>query len=271
MLSTLFTPSPRGTRLISPEDCVQAMGRRRTLRASRRSGPNASSNTFLPTQLANLLLWTRGDLGITLNGSNVSAWADQSGNGNHLVQGTALNQPLYVASDAAYGGKPSLTWDGSTSSMHTTRTVTLGPGTYIFAVKNTTASSYFAVFQNDSTDYLFASTGLSSFVSRSAVSCTANLGAAWGVNASPRTIVRTFDGTVAGHTIRANGVDLGATTAGSPPGTGTTAQTLFVGSNHTPALFLTGSFAECIVYGRALSVPELQQVEAYIRTRYGYY
>jgi len=42
--------------------------------------------------------WYRSDLGITLNGSNVAAWADQSGNGRHAIQTTAGNQPPYSAS-----------------------------------------------------------------------------------------------------------------------------------------------------------------------------
>ncbi len=45
-----------------------------------------------------LLRWVEADLGITLNAGNVSDWADQSTNGRHLTQGTAANQPLYVAS-----------------------------------------------------------------------------------------------------------------------------------------------------------------------------
>lgn len=44
-----------------------------------------------------LFAWWRGDLGITLNGSNVSAAADQSGNGKHVTQATAANQPPFSA------------------------------------------------------------------------------------------------------------------------------------------------------------------------------
>lgn len=61
---------------------------------------------------ASLAAWYRADLGITLNGSTVSAWADQSENGNHLAQGTAGNQPTYSASDALINSRSSVTGDG---------------------------------------------------------------------------------------------------------------------------------------------------------------
>lgn len=67
---------------------------------------------WTPKMLPNLKLWLRADLGVTLNGSNVSTWADQSGNGNNVTQGTANKQPLYVASDANIRNKPVLDFDG---------------------------------------------------------------------------------------------------------------------------------------------------------------
>lgn len=48
---------------------------------------------FLPSELANLELWTRFNQGITVTGSGVSQWDDQSGNGNHLKQGTDADRP----------------------------------------------------------------------------------------------------------------------------------------------------------------------------------
>lgn len=88
------------------------------LRARGLNMPRRSNRIVLPSGTSPLLifgpalqLWLRSDLGITLNGSNVSAWADQSGCGDanrNVAQGTPANQPVYTASDANYGGQPSL-------------------------------------------------------------------------------------------------------------------------------------------------------------------
>lgn len=71
------------------------------------AAPAASSGPGVNTPLTifgtSLLCWYRSDLGISLNGSNVSAWADQSGNGYHLSQGSATSQPAYVSSGGVNG------------------------------------------------------------------------------------------------------------------------------------------------------------------------
>lgn len=43
---------------------------------------------------ADLKLWLRNGVGITLNGADVSQWDDSSGNGNHAAQSTAGDQGL---------------------------------------------------------------------------------------------------------------------------------------------------------------------------------
>lgn len=81
----------------------------------RATGSSVPPTTPLTILGAELLAWYRADLGITLNGSTVSAWADQSGNGHHLTQGTATNQPLFEA--AGLGGQPSVYFDGVDNFM----------------------------------------------------------------------------------------------------------------------------------------------------------
>lgn len=67
----------------------------------------AAPGLWTPAQLAPYA-WYRGDLGITLVGSKVSAWGDQSGNGNHLAQTTDALRPTYVSSVAARGNSPAV-------------------------------------------------------------------------------------------------------------------------------------------------------------------
>ena len=49
---------------------------------------------------------------VALNGSNVAGLPDQSPNGWNGIQSNPSFQPLWSASDAAYGGRPSVTCDG---------------------------------------------------------------------------------------------------------------------------------------------------------------
>ena len=49
--------------------------------------------SFSPKDLGNLELWCKWNQGITVTGSGVSQWDDQSGNGNHLKQATDGNRP----------------------------------------------------------------------------------------------------------------------------------------------------------------------------------
>lgn len=56
--------------------------------------------------------------GITLNGSNVSQWNDQSGNGRDFAQAGVTKQPLYVASNAAFNNLATIRFDGNESGAN---------------------------------------------------------------------------------------------------------------------------------------------------------
>lgn len=62
---------------------------------------SASTSTFNPRSLSGLAVWLDAqDTGTFTfsTGSDVSAWADKSGNGNNAVQAGGTRQPLYVSS-----------------------------------------------------------------------------------------------------------------------------------------------------------------------------
>jgi hypothetical protein len=64
---------------------------------------------WTPLSLGSALkFWVKADTGITLNGSDVSNWADQSGNGCDVAQGTAANQPAYNAT--GFNGLPTVSF-----------------------------------------------------------------------------------------------------------------------------------------------------------------
>lgn len=75
---------------------------------SRLLRPTASG--FNPKSIAGLAgWWDANDAStITLNGGNVSQWNDKSGAGRNVSQGTALNQPEYLAS--SLNGKAGINW-----------------------------------------------------------------------------------------------------------------------------------------------------------------
>jgi hypothetical protein len=73
------------------------------------------------------LLYVQSDLGVTLNGSTVSAWADQSGNGNNFSQGTASKQPTFTTN--VLNGRPSVLFDGTDDDMTASGVDLPAPGT----------------------------------------------------------------------------------------------------------------------------------------------
>lgn len=101
----------------------------------------AVPSSFSPSQLPNLALWLRADLGVTTSGSNVTAWADQSGNARDFTQGTdALRPTLSTGSH----GKPVLVFTGT---MLSAARHLLGPA---FGVPLAAGGEIFIVSKSDS-------------------------------------------------------------------------------------------------------------------------
>lgn len=71
---------------------------------------------FNPAQVSGLVDWHRADQGLTLVGSKVSAWADLSGNGHHLTQGTDAVRPSLV--DGVIGGRPVVRFGLTAADRH---------------------------------------------------------------------------------------------------------------------------------------------------------
>src|SRR5262245_41422273 len=64
------------------------------------TGPGGVGRTDGATTIsgvAELGLWLRADLGITLSGTNVTAWQDQSGHARNASQSDPNSQPVFFA------------------------------------------------------------------------------------------------------------------------------------------------------------------------------
>jgi hypothetical protein len=83
-----------------------------------------------------LSLWLKADTGITLNGSGVAQWADQSGLGHDAYQPTAANQPQLVT---AAIGAPAVRFDGANDFLNFTNNINELTGLSIFIVANNTS------------------------------------------------------------------------------------------------------------------------------------
>ena len=68
------------------------------------SARNAAGGYLPSDNPASLKLWCRFGVGVSESGGFASAWADQSGNGNDLLQATGTNQPAYSAGILTFDG-----------------------------------------------------------------------------------------------------------------------------------------------------------------------
>lgn len=110
---------------------------------SRRAPVRRSS---LPTPpISGLTLWLRADLGVTLNGGAVSAWADQSGQGNNVAQATPAVQPTFVSSDTNLNNRASIRFNVANNSLDMTNSPTFA---WVAVVTTHPGTGGVAVFTN---------------------------------------------------------------------------------------------------------------------------
>jgi hypothetical protein len=98
MLATLIAPPARPTRIIPPGECWEAMSRRRTPRAGRRSGAGAASaSSSFPAQPGSIVArFDASQAGTVTSAANkASAITNLTGAATSAVQATGAVQPGY--------------------------------------------------------------------------------------------------------------------------------------------------------------------------------
>jgi hypothetical protein len=199
---------------------------------------------------------------------SVSQWDDQSGTGDankNVAQATAGNQPLFNASDANLGGRPSLTFSKARKDR-------LVSGTW--TVANPSPATWFLVgslTSRDSGGYSLAVDGIVGTNRQGLGTSNGN-----GLIAFSGTILTdgafTTGKFVQCGVMGASGkIYVNAKTAAASATTGTQTLTgLSVGTDagNTTGNVWDGQIAEVIGYNRALSQGEVETVLTYLGTRY---
>jgi len=226
-------------------------------------GDAAASGGFSPLQLNGVVLFVRGDLGVTLNVGNVSDWGDQSGLGNHLTQGTAGNQPLFVAS--GLNGKPTVRFDGAGDTLKAAPFTLNQPMTLSLVYKSITVGVS-AVNDHITDGNTLDSCGLLSDTASGSETYTFAGGV--GNLVSPVLANGVFayvDGLINGasSSLRSNGVQVAAGNAGANNAAGFA---LGAGGDGTRSTNI--EVAEVIIYNRVLAANELAVLDAYRKARY---
>lgn len=228
---------------------------------------------FNPTMISGLVDWHRSDMGITLVGSKVSAWADQSGQGHDLTQGTDANRPTLVA--ASLGGRDVIRHGPTASNIYmqwatpwaqsadctvyaVLRYESNGGSTQVFINSNASGPTGPRLF--------LAETGDKPFIQDGAASTVATV--ASGIVDGTPVLVRWRWGFTPGATmgVRVNNDTEATGSAGS--------EALdnwdLMGIAFDLASFdFIGDLAELAIYSREVSVAEDAAFRSYVTSRYG--
>jgi fibronectin type 3 domain-containing protein len=207
--------------------------------------------------------WLRADTGVTVDGStNVSTWADQSGNNNSGTQTTAANRPGYIT--GALNGLPVVRFVSTNSTRLALPSALMNSASGEMFLVHKSALNQDA--SNTTGFHLIGSGGASNYPHYGGIYDTfgSNAQKNTGRPLQPLDQYHLYNVTAkAGEwTNRINGL-LHYTTA-----------TNIVGFSTAPYLgyggyyYFSGDVAEVLIYGRALSAAERESVGNYLQSKY---
>lgn len=213
-----------------------------------------------------VLSYHRADLGITLNGSNVSAWADQSGNAHNYAQGTAGAQPAYQVT----GGPNStagILFDGTDDLLVNTTLAFPSPSTtptmiWMVVEQVSWTNNDTLIGANSATlaGLIYQVTASPQIVQYSGSNGTANSGLTVG---SPKRVYAYYDN-VGDNRLKAAG-----TTATMTGIVGTNSATGRTIGGRQAANFANMRIMELLYMNRDFTGSEESDLDAYVTSRYG--
>jgi len=101
------------------------IGSRRTFTTSKTGDVTPEPPVWTPADIAAVKSWWRADMATMVSGGAVGVWTDTLSY-IPMTQTTATNQPAFIASDPAFNGLPTISFDGSNDFLRTQPNGTLG-------------------------------------------------------------------------------------------------------------------------------------------------
>lgn len=225
---------------------------------------SAAANVRLasPTELSDLKLWLRSDLGVTTSGSNVTAWADQSGSANNAT-GPASHQPTLNATDAGYNNRPTIQFASASSQYMTLGSPTPNQPCTLYVVGESTSGSGLQYFNGNANGActILINTGSSIDWSINALTTRSSSNSTQG---TAQAFAAVFNGASSSFYINSSATNL---ISGSP-GTLDPATTSYVGTDNNTTGFLNGKIAEMVVCNTAHSTQTISEVFRYFGNLY---
>jgi hypothetical protein len=222
----------------------------------------------VPQQISGLNVWLDADDSSTITESSnlVSQWNDKSGNGNHVSQANASEQPL--TNTNTIGGKNALSFDGG-DILSANYTVSSGSLTIFIVNKIDVLTSIFernfAISRTTTTEGLING-GANSSTFFMGSRHPENVLLTSTSNTSPNILSYIKSGANS-QTFYINGVLVDSDTSGI---TTFTSQKLEIGGHSSdPIIRHDGQIGEFIVYDRALTTTEREQIESYLSDKWG--
>ena len=200
-------------------------------------------------------------MGITAGaGANsVAQWSDLSGKGNFVSQSTGSQQPIRNLADAAYNGKPTISFSRASSQFLRSAAWSITqPLTYFIVGQSSTnaTETFIDWVTNEGAFYATSGTALNVFFA-SGFSATFN-------TQTPFVGCAAING--ASSAIYANN---SVTAVNTGTANGNTSGGILIGALQGGVSTLQGKLAEVIVYSGSLIASSRHQTMAYLGNRYG--
>ena len=282
--SPVPTPTPTDTPRVTPTPSVSPT-------TTMTPSPTASTPAFSPSSISELRTWYDANDATSITkrtGTDfIERWNDKSGNNYNLTQSTASSQPLYTGGTIlpSWSGNSFIYFDGDDSLVRTTGTSFSDSGfTYFYVAKMIDSLSSNSIIFNytdqappvNSGKYR-AYQGTAAFPANRTMLLGADnnrMNFDW---TTPGTTLGNKNeyqyGWVSGTTAEAfsgSVNDIAWTVTGSAGTVPDNVEAISVGANNNGDAPIFGYVGEIIVYGKVLTTAEKNNVETYLKNKWGY-